>query len=116
MLNLEELQKQFINAHCAWTLFCNIECEIEGIIKSKLPKHIRNKIGSIGFNTEFEDYMVLEVRTSSSNLDEVYASLTTIYPSIKWIIEDMGHFGYIALKLDDDVVASLPLYLYEPTV
>ena len=116
MLNLEELQKQFINAHCAWTLFCNIECEIEGIIKGKLPNHIRNKIGSIGFNTEFEDYMVLEVRASSTNLDEVYASLTTVYPSIKWNIVDMGHFGCITLRLDDEVIASLPLFLYEPPV
>ena len=44
MLNLEELQQQFINAHCAWTLFCNTELNIANTIKSKLPKHIRDKI------------------------------------------------------------------------
>lgn len=114
MLNLEELQQQFINAHCAWTLFCNTELNIENTIKSKLPKHIRDKIGSIGFNIDFVDYMVLEVRIASSNIDEVYASLTTVYPSVEWTVDDMGHFACISVRLDDDVIASLPLYLYEP--
>ena len=116
MLNLEELQKQFINAHCAWALFCNIEDEIGRIITSKLPKHIQKKICSIGFNTDFKDYMILEVRIVSANIDEVYASLTTVYPSMKWSIHDMGHFSCINLKLNDDVIASLPLYLYEHNI
>lgn len=107
MNNLEELQKQIINAHCAWLLFCNLELEIEQTIKNKLPEHIREKIGTIGFDTEFGDYMVLEVRIASKEVDKVYASLTTVYPSIKWSICDMGHFAKITLVLTDEVISNL---------
>lgn len=116
MFNLEELQKQFINAHCAWTLFCNTEDRIGNLIENKLPKHIRNKVGSIGFDTEFEDYMILQVRVASADVKEVYASLKTVYPSMNWKIHDMGHFSNIDLILDDEVIAGLPLYLYEQTL
>lgn len=113
MKNLEELQQQFINAHCAWTLFCNIEHDIEHTIKSKLPKHIQGKMGVINFVTDFEDFMVLCVNVPSKDVNEVYASLTTVYPSIKWKINDTGHFSTIEVALDDEVIASLPMYLYE---
>lgn len=106
MNDFEELQKQIINAHCAWLLFCNMELEIEETIKNKLPPYIRNKIGSIGFDTEFGDYMILEVRTASKDVNEVYASLTTIYPNINWEIEDMGHFSKINLMLADEVISN----------
>lgn len=113
MLNLEELQKEFINAHCAWTLFCNTESKIGTLIKSKLPKNIKESIIWFGFDLEFADSLVFEMGVQSEDVDKVHASLATIYPSITWSIKKMPNCTVISVTLDDECIASLPLYLYE---
>lgn len=107
------LQELFGNLYCLEHLGGNTRRNIRELILENLPKEIKQKIPSIDFTTDPDNFIQVEVNVLTSDLNEVYASLKTAFPEWEWEISQQPNFSYIALRLDDDVIRGVPIFILE---
>lgn len=108
----EKLQKKFSDLYCAVYLMNSIKREINQYIRSKLGIGISAKIDSISVYDDPDGFMQLEIFVSNLYLDEVFEKVKDVFPGWEWDIEEHKiNYSDIILRLDDDVIASIPRFM-----
>ena len=116
MFDYEELQNKFCNAYCIWKLYIDIEQEIAGLFRSKLPKQVSNNIQTIGIEDDPDGYLQVLFNLKNKEVSlEVYNALKEAFPQYTFEPMDtdpiVQEHNIISLRLDDDVVNGIPYYL-----
>ena len=108
-----ELQKIFCNLYCAKYLVDSIEGDIDEYIKNILPLDIVKKIHTIGVDMDYEDFMILEISVDNRYFKEVYCCVKKYFKGWDWYTDRHNNFSDICLRLDDDVVARIPSFMFD---
>lgn len=109
----EHLQMKFGELYCAAYLVHRIEHSIDQYIRSKLGEEISNKIETIGVDIDYDDFMVLTIFVSNRYWKTVFRKVKEVFPGWDWYTEKNTNFSDIYLRLDDDVIAGVPQFLWE---
>lgn len=110
----EKLQQKFKELYCAFHLLNSIDDQIDKYIRKQLGEDISNKIESIGAEDyDGDGFILLTIFVNNSYYKEVLAKVKEVFPGWEWYAEKNTNFSDIYLRLDDDVVANIPQFMYE---
>lgn len=110
----EKLQQKFKELYCACYLLGSIEDNINKYIRKQLGEDISNKIESIELEDfDSDGFLLLTIFVNNSYSKEVLAKVKEVFPGWEWYAEKNTNFSDIYLRLDDDVVANIPQFMYE---
>lgn len=109
----EKLQNKFGDLYCAAHLLGRIEQDINKYIREELGQEISDKIETIGVDLDYEDFLLLTIFVSNIYWRDVFARVKEVFPGWDWYVEKSTNFSDIYLRLDDDVVASIPQFLFD---
>lgn len=102
------IQLTFTNLYNTWYLFCNLEKQIAGFIREKLPHEISNKIPTITVEDDPDGFLNIYLNVLTENLDEVYDTVERKLSFFVWEKNIHPNFSSISLRLDDDNVECFP--------
>lgn len=108
----EQLQILFGDMYCAAHLVNRIDSQVSNYIRSQLGEYA-DKIESITVNLDYEDFLMLELFVDNRYHKKVYEKVKEVFPGWEWYTEHHNNFSYIYLRLDDDVVAKIPEFMWE---
>ncbi|WP_405285899.1 hypothetical protein [Methanobrevibacter sp.] len=109
----EKLQHKFGDLYCAAHLVNRIEQSINNYIRKELGKEYSDKIETIGVDLDYDNFILLTIFVSNSYWKEVFARVKEVFPGWDWYVEKSTNFSDIYLRLDDDVVASIPQFMFD---
>ena len=112
----EKLQRKFADLYCANKLFNSIELDINQYIRSKLGVEISACIDSIYVDsvTDGDNFIILTIHVENQYANEVFEKLTEVFPGWEWELNKSNLTSKdIDLRLDDEVIASLPKFFYD---
>ena len=106
----EKLQLKFSELYCAKYLLDSIDNYIDKYIRKSVGKETSDKIETISADLDYEDFILLTIFVSNKYWREVFKKVKEVFPGWKWYTERNTNFSDIYLRLDDDVVANIPLF------
>ena len=112
----EKLQRKFADLYCANKLFNSIEQDINQYIRSKLGVEISACIDSIYVDsvTDGDNFIILTIHVENQYADKVFEKVTEVFPCWEWELNKANlTLKDIDLRLDDDVVARIPQFLFD---
>ena len=110
--NHENLQRKFGDLYCANHLMNRIEHDINNYIRKEVGIEFSSKIDTIGVE-DYEDYLGLTIFVSNRDWETVFERVKEVFPGWDWYAEKGNNFSDIYLRLDDDVVASIPRFMFD---
>ena len=114
MFSYEVLQTKFVEAYCAWNLYCNIENDIAGLIRKALPKQTADKIQTIGVDEDPDGFLQLTLCLKNEEvLHEVWLCLQKVFPNFEFegLYNKEEKWSRLFLRLDYDTVENIPWYM-----
>lgn len=114
-MRLEDLTlvQKFKDIYCLYSVVHSVEHEISEIILSELPVDVSKKVDYVSIDSDYDNFLVLRVTTSTGYLSVVFDALKEAYPAFDFEKDRHQNVSDIVLRLDDDVIAYLPTLLYE---
>lgn len=109
----EKLQKKFTDLYCANWILDSIEIDAVNYIKLQLGEDISAKIESIGFDLDGDNFITLTIFVPNKYRKEILRKVKETFPGWDWDMEPNTNFSDIYLRLDDDVVASIPRFMFD---
>ncbi|MBQ2653373.1 MAG: hypothetical protein IJF83_07450 [Methanobrevibacter sp.] len=112
----ERLQRKFADLYCANHLLNSIENDINQYIRGELGIETSAKIDSIHIDsvTDGDNFIILTVHVENQYDDEVFERIKEVFPGWEWELNKANLTSKdIDLRLDDDVVASIPRFLFD---
>lgn len=114
-MRLEDLTlvQKFKDIYCLYSVVNSVEHEISEIVLSELPVDISKKVEYVTIDSDYDNFLVLKVTSSTRYIDEVFNALKKVYPAFDFEKDKHQNISNVCLRLDDDVIAYLPTLLYE---
>lgn len=109
----EELQLKFSELYCARYLVNSIDNYINKYIRENVGKEISDKIETISADLDYDDFIILTIFVSNEYWRNVLDKLKEVFPGWEWCYERNTNFSDIYLRLDDDVVAGIPQFMFD---
>lgn len=113
MLEKLKLVQKFKDIYCLYSVVNSIEHEISEIILSELPIEVSKKVEYVTIDSDYDNFLVLRVTSSTMYITEVFDALKKVYPAFDFEMDKHQNISDVTLRLDDDVIAYLPTLLYE---
>lgn len=114
-MRLEDLKliQEFKNIYCLYSVVHSVEHNISELILYELPINIVKEVEYVTIDSDFPDYLYLRINAATRVIDQVYDVLCKVYPDFEWEKDVHQNVSDVILRLDDDVIAYLPQFLYE---
>lgn len=112
----ETLQRKFADLYCANQLINSIEKDIVKYIHSKVGIGISTIIDTIYIDqvTDGDNFLVLTIHVENQHAEKVFNKIKEVFPGWEWELNKANSISKdIDLRLDDDVVASIPRFLFD---
>ena len=112
----EKLQRKFSDLYCANKLLNSIERDINQYIRREVGLDISSRIDTIYIDpvSDGDNFIVLTIHVENQYAELVFSRIKEVFPGWEWEINKANLTSKdIDLRLDDEVIASLPKFLYD---
>ena len=122
MDKLMRLQKKLSQTYVISMLWNDLLSEIRELLLENIQQEDRDELFKVIINDEFPDFLQLElIILTEAACENILQNLKEAFPGLEWeqVIRSHGKEDVeyiICLRIDDDAIAYLPLFISEEVV